>query len=104
MGLTFLLKTTYLLPLTGGALVLALVGLGNRASQRHGYGPLAVGVLSAAVLMIGRFVVTSDPIMYIGGGLLVVASIWNSWPKKRPAPTVVKLQFPCDSVSQSKEN
>ena len=104
MGLTFLLKTTYLIPLMVVALVVAVIGLGVRAGQRHGYGPLAVGVLSAAVLMIGRFVVTSDPMMYIGGGLLVVASIWNSWPKKRPPPALVEIEVPCDSVSQSKEN
>lgn len=102
MGLAFLLRATYLLPLMTGALVLALVGLGIRAEQRHGYGPLVLGVLSAGLLIIGRFVLTSDLLMYFGGGLLVMASVWNSWPRKRPA--LVELESPYNSASQSKED
>ncbi len=78
MGLTFLLKTTYLLPLTFGALAVAITGLGYRADQRQGYGPLALGIVSAILFIVGRFVFASDTIMYIGGGLLIVASLWNS--------------------------
>ena len=104
MGLAFLLKTTYLLPLMFGAMGVAVIGLSYRAGQRRGYGPLAVGVLSAALLMLGRFVVVSNVMMYLGGGFLIVASLWNSWPRKRPTTNVVELQFPCDSNRQSKEN
>lgn len=104
MGLAFLLRTTYLLPLMVGALVVAVTGLGFRARQRHGYGPLALGILSAGVLMVGRFVVVSDVMMYCGGGLLIVASVWNSWPRKQTAPSTVELQFPSDSIPQAKEN
>ena len=104
MGLTFLLKTTYLLPLMGGALVVALIGLGFRAGQRHGYGPLAVGICSAVVLMVGRFAFLSDVMMYCGGGLLIAASVWNSWPRKRTTPAIVELRFSCNSIAQSKEN
>lgn len=103
MGLTFLLKTTYLLPLMVGALVVAVIGLGFRAGQRHGYGPLAVGVVSAVLLLVGRFVFLSDAMMYCGGGLLIAASVWNSWPRKRTRP-VVELQMPSDSNPQTKEN
>ncbi len=103
MGLTFLLKTTYLLPLMVGALFVAVIGLGFRAGQRHGYGPLAVGVCSAVLLMVGRFAFVSDVMMYCGGGLLIAASVWNSWPRKRTT-SVVELQFPCDSIPQPKEN
>ena len=103
MGLTFLLKTTYLLPLMGGALVVAVIGLGFRASQRHGYGPLAVGICSAVVLLVGRFAFVSDVMMYFGGGSLIVASIWNSWPRKRTR-AVVELQMPSDSIPQTMEN
>ena len=99
-----MLKTTYQLPLMGGALVVALIGLGFRAGQRHGYGPLAVGMLSAVLLIVGRFVFVADAMMYCGGGLLIVASVWNSWPRKRTTRTVVEFQFPCESLSQSKEN
>lgn len=104
MGLAFLLKTTYLLPLMVGAMVVAVVGLGYRAGQRRGYGPLMVGMLAASLLMLGRFVVVSNVMMYLGGGLLIVASVWNSWPRKRPTTTVVELEFPGNLDSQSTES
>ena len=104
MGIAFLLKTTYLLPLMAVALVVAVIGLGFGAGKRHGYGPLAVGILSAVLLLVGRFVVVSDAMMYCGGGMLIVASVWNSWPTKRTAPTAVELRLPCDSLPQSIEN
>ena len=104
MGLAFLLKTTYLLPLMVLAMVVAVVGLGHRAGQRRGYGPLMAGILSVSLLMLGRFVVVSDVMTYLGGGLLIVASLWNSWPRKRTTATVVELQFPCNLDSQSTEN
>ena len=103
MGLAFLLKTTYLLPLMVGALVVAVIGLGFRAGQRHGSGPLAVGICSAVLLLAGRFAFVSDAMMYCGGGLLIAASVWNSWPRKRTRP-VVELQLPSDAIPQSKEN
>ncbi len=87
----------------GGALVVALIGLGFRAGQRHGYGPLAVGICSTVLLLVGRFAFVSDVMMYCGGGLLIAASVWNSWPRKRTS-SLVELQFPCDSTPQSKEN
>ena len=98
-----MLKTTYLLPLMVGALVVAVIGLGFRAGQRHGYGPLAVGICSAVVLLVGRFAFVSDVMMYCSGGLLIATSVWNSWPRKQTR-SVVELQFLCDSIPQSKEN
>ena len=104
MGIAFLLKTTYLLPLMVGAMVMAVVGLGYRAGQRHGYWPLMVGILSASMLVLGKFLVVSDVMMYLGGGLLIVASVWNSWPRKRATTSVVELESPCNLDSQSTEN
>ena len=95
MGLPFLLKTTYLLPLMVAALSIAVIGLGFRAKQRRGYRPLMVGVFAAALLLVGKFSFESDGMLYGGGGLLMVASIWNSWPR-RPAADLVELQLPAD--------
>ena len=104
MGLAFLLKTTCLLPLTLVALTTAVGALGYRASQRHGRGPVVVGALSAVLLIVGRFAVSFDLLMYVGVGLLISASVWNSWPKKQPTPALIEPQFPCDTLSESKEN
>jgi hypothetical protein len=81
IGLGFLLDTAYLLPLTAVFLVLAVSALGSRARTRKGYGPLAVGLVAAVVVLVGKFVFESDAAMYGGIGLLVAASVWNVWPK-----------------------
>ncbi len=82
LGLGFLLKTEYLLPLMSVFLILAVGTLSFRARRRHGYGPTALGVCAAAVVMIGKFVLDSDPTMYGGIAILVAASLWNAWPRK----------------------
>ena len=80
LGLGFLLDSSYLLPLTGLFLVMALVALGYRAAGRRGYGPLAVGVGAATAIMIGKFALASSAILYLGLAFLIGASIWNTWP------------------------
>lgn len=82
MGLAFLLQTAYLLPLTLVTLMLAVSALGFRADRRRGYGPLAVGVLAAVPVIVGKFIWESDGLTYGGIMLLVGSSVWNSWPKK----------------------
>jgi len=87
MGLGFLLKTTWLLPLTMITLVFVIGSLAFRARARRGYGPLILGLLGSGALLIGQFVFTSGTAISewgIDGGavLLVAASIWNGWPRK----------------------
>ena len=87
VGLGFLVDTTYLLPLTVLFLCIALFALGFRARRRRGYGPLGVGLIAAVIVLLGKFGFESDPAMYGGLGLLVAASLWNSWPRTWSAPT-----------------
>jgi hypothetical protein len=81
VGLGFLLDTAYLFPLTAMFLVLAVGELAFRAQTRRGFGPFAVGLVAAAVVLVGKFAFDSNPAMYGGIGLLVAASLWNAWPK-----------------------
>jgi len=86
LGLASMLHTVWLAPIaiiTMLALVLGLLGL--RAKTRHGYAPLMLGLLGAGVLLFGEFVMNMMPLMYAGGGLLVAASVWNGWPRRREA-------------------
>src|SRR5207237_979182 len=55
LGLGFLMQNAYLLPLTALFLVGAVGALGWRARRRRGYGPVALGVLAAAVMLVGKF-------------------------------------------------
>ena len=50
LGLGVLISTKYLLPLTIMFLGLTTAALGFRASQRHGYGPLWLGLIAAAMM------------------------------------------------------
>lgn len=84
LGVPFLMDASWLLPLTAGALVLALAGLGYRAPRRRGFGPLALGALAAAGILLGKFALELNAAVYAGTALLVSASVWSSWPKKQP--------------------
>ena len=85
LGLSFLMQSTWLLPLTAGFLALAVGGLAFRAKKRRGYGPFAVGVVALPIVLLGKFGLESDAALYAGIGLLVAASLWNSWPSRRRA-------------------
>ena len=94
------MTTAVLLPLTVASLAVAVAALGFRAGRR-GYGPFAVGVLAAVVLLTGKFrmepnTVISNAVVYGGIALLVGASVWNSWPTRRAVPSESLLQLGTD--------
>lgn len=82
VGLGFLIGTAYSIPITTAFLILTLAVLGLRANQRRGYGPFVAGVVASAAILIGKFFLESSPILYIGVGVLVVASVWNARPRR----------------------
>jgi hypothetical protein len=84
LGLGFFASSTYLLPLTGALLAIAVVGLALQA-KTNGYGPLMLGLLSAAVILPGKFMVASSSMTYAGVALLVIASAWSLAPKRSAA-------------------
>ena len=84
-GVTFLIDSRYLFALTALFLAIALFFLGFRAKKRRGYAPLLLGALASAVLLVGKFYFESDPAMFTGVGLLMIASFWNSWPRQKAA-------------------
>jgi hypothetical protein len=75
-------NSDYLLGLTAVFLIIAVGALAFRAKTRRGYKPFVLGLCAGAIVMIGKFYYESDPAMYGGLGVLVAASLWNSWPKK----------------------
>lgn len=95
MGLGFLTRTVYLLPLTVLSLALAVAALAYKANLRRGYGPFVAGLGAAVGLVVGKFVVGSHLAVYGSVAALVGASLWNAWPKKSvpPAPTEPLLQL-----------
>lgn len=88
LGLGFLLSAKYLLPLTVAFLALAVGALAFGAKHRQGYGPLLLGIASAVGVLAGKFAWESKPTIYATVGLLVIASVWNTWPHRiAVAPT-----------------
>jgi len=84
-GIGFLDYTPYLMPLTIVSVVVAAAALAYRAKQRRGYKPFLFGLLAGVILLGGKFHFDSDTTMYAGLVLLVLASLWNAWPKARAA-------------------
>jgi len=85
VGLGFLIGTTYLLPITSAFLVVTLAVLGFGAKKRRGYRPLLLGAVASAAVLIGKFYLDSNPLVYGGVGLLAFASVWNAWPRRTNA-------------------
>ena len=83
LGLGFVNYTPYLLPLTILFLILAVASLVYRAKNRRGYKPFILGVIAAIIVIASKFIFVSDLAMYGGIALLMGASFWNSWPKRR---------------------
>src|SRR2546425_13035246 len=82
-GLGFLIGTTYLLPITSAFLVVTLAVLCFGAKKRRGYRPLLLGAVASAAVLIGKVYLDSNPLVYGGVGLLVVASLWNAFPCRK---------------------
>ncbi len=81
LGLGFLIPNVkYLLPMTAAFLMLAVGMLAFRVRRRYGYVPFVLGLLAASLILFGKFSLASNPVLYAGLGLLIVASVWNSWP------------------------
>jgi mercuric ion transport protein len=81
LGLGFLISTAYLLPLTIAFLALALAALVLRATKRRGYRPFLLGIAGVAGVLLGKFVWESNYALYGAVGVLVAASLWNTWPR-----------------------
>ncbi len=85
LGLGFLFDSAYLLPVTALFLGFSVAALAYRAKARRGYRPLAIGAVGAVVVLVGKFVLSSDSLFYLGLVALIGASLWNAWPKKKAA-------------------
>ncbi len=82
VGLGFLISAQYLLGVTITFLLAAVAAFGFRASARHGYGPMLLGIAASVLVLYGKFFLESKAVMYSAVGLLSAASLWNSWPRQ----------------------
>ncbi len=85
IGVGFVDYTPYLLPVTVILLVISMVTLAYKAKTRRGYGPLIIGTIGSLLIVVGKFVLDIDIILYLGAITLITGSMWNAWPKKKDA-------------------
>ena len=83
LGIGFVLKTQYLLPLTVLFLAVSLSTLLYKARVRGGVGPFILGFVGAIMIVFGKFTIDSDVLVYSGVGILIGASLWKSWPRTK---------------------
>jgi hypothetical protein len=65
-------------------LALALGSLAYGARERRGYAPLGLGTLAAGELLAGELALERESVAIAGVGLLIAASLWNAWPRRKP--------------------
>ena len=82
VGLSFLLSSAYLFPLTALFLWVSVFTLAFRARARRGYGPFVLGLVAATLILWGKFSLGSNVLASAGVGLLISSSLWNSWPRR----------------------
>ena len=78
-------KITYvpwLLPAMVGLLVVGIAALWWRGRKGHGYAAFFLSLAGAVLLFLGKFTFSSDPLLYAGMVLIVLASLWNSLPAR----------------------
>ncbi len=85
LGLGALANTTAQTVLTALLLSVALSALLYRARSRRGLGPFVVGAMATLVVVVSKFVLGFDGGTYVGVGALVVAGLWNVWPRANAA-------------------
>lgn len=90
LGLTALSNTAVQSALTLLFLLAALGALLYNAQSRRGYGPFALGTVASVALSFSKFVMGSDPITYAAVGVLVLAGVWNVWPRADAACAITR--------------
>jgi len=83
VGLGFLLGSRSLLPFAVALLAVALLSLALRAKVHRGYGPFSLGIASVGFVLVFKFAYVLNFLVYAGAIGLLIASLWNAWPKSR---------------------
>lgn len=91
LGLQLLISERYLLGVTVCCLLVSVGALAYRYRERRGLFPAVLGSVGAVMLLIGKFKYESTPTMYSGLLVLIASSVWNSWPKRLMADSLVQI-------------
>jgi hypothetical protein len=81
----------WLPPLTAIWLVFTVGMLVFRRDGKRRYGPALLGFFAAVAVLVGRFVLNDQGLIYTGIAALIAAVVWRSWLQK-PIPSEGCLQ------------
>lgn len=88
LGLGFLMTGPYFYLFIGILVSVSLFSLGYKAKTRRGYLPFWIGASGTVIIIASKYYTLSDYFLYAGALLLIIASVWNSIPRKGGASPV----------------
>ena len=93
LGVGFVPSTTYLFPLTATFLFVAVATLGLGARRRQSFRPFIIGLIGAALTLVGKFWLESEILVFCGIAIFLFAAVWNAWPRQASA------HLPCSACA-----
>jgi hypothetical protein len=88
LGLPFIPSGAYLFPATLVFLAIPVTALTLEWRRSHRSGPFLLGGVASAAVLGGRFLFAIQAAAYVGAAVLVVASVWNSVPRRTLSPVL----------------
>ena len=79
LGVGFVDYTPYLGWLMTAAIGVTGVVLIRQAWRQRRFGPLLLGSIAAAILVLAKFWIEHEELMYLGAVLLASATLWSAW-------------------------
>lgn len=93
VGLGVLIKENVLGPLIAAFLFLGVVAVAwSTRSHRHP-GPLTATIAGSVAIAAGRLHWTIPILVYLGGAIVLAASLWNLWLKRRQPQPLVEIRL-----------
>jgi hypothetical protein len=86
-----MLKENVLAPIIAVALVVGVAAVAWSTKSHRQPGPLIASIAGAVLIACGRLIWTIPPLVYVGGAVLLGASLWNLWLKRPKAEPLVPL-------------
>lgn len=77
LGVSSTVNALWMRPLAVAFLLLPLGAIFFRIRRRGGYRPFFLGLAAAVAMYVSKFILFSDPGVYLSGGALVGASMWS---------------------------
>ena len=95
LGVNFANYTPYLMPIVATLLLVNIAVLAWQAKANGQWGRPLIGLAGAALVWLGKFGMTSDLLVYLGTGTLILAALIPWRPHKTTPPCSGKSKSPC---------